>query len=127
MRHRTSLAALGLAALLMADGAGASLRIVEQAIETSTLSISLPDDVTGSIAVTACDGCKPLLLRLSPGSQYFVGKSPVTYAEFRSLAVGSGARQLNIFYDGKGRTITRLVVPGSRPAPAPAPAQPRKK
>ena len=123
MRHRTSLAALGLAALLIAGAAGASLRIVEQAIETSTLSISLPDDVTGSIAVTACDGCKPLLLRLSPGSQYFVGKSPVTYAEFRSLAVGSGARQLNIFYDGKARTITRLVVPGSRPAPAQPPSK----
>lgn len=124
MRHRTLLAALGLAALLMAGGAGASLRIVEQAIETSTLSISLPDDVTGSIAVTACDGCKPVLLRLSPASQYFVGKSPVTYGEFLSLARGSAARQLNIFYDGKGRTITRLVVPGSRPAPA---QQPRKK
>ena len=123
MRNRTSLAVIGLIALLTAGAAGAALHIVEQAIETSTLSISLPDDVTGSIAVTACGGCKPLLLRLSPDSRYFVGKSPVTYAEFLSLTRGTAARQLNIFYDGKGRTITRLVVAGTRPAPQ----QPRKK
>lgn len=123
MRHHTSLVALGLAALLVAGGAGATLRIVEQAVETSTLRISLPDDVGGSIAVTACSTCKPMVLRLSPDSQFFVGKSPVTYAQFRSLARDS-ARQLNIFYDGKGRTITRLVVPGSRLEPR---QQPNKK
>ena len=123
MRHNTSFVALGLAALLVTSGASATLRIVEQAVETSTLSVSLPDDVSGSIAVTPCSTCKPMLLRLAPESQFFVGKSAVTYAQFRSLARDS-ARQLNIFYDGQGRTITRLVVPGSRPEPR---QQPNKK
>ena len=40
MHIRTSFAVLGIAAVLAAAGAGATLRIVEQAIETSTLSTS---------------------------------------------------------------------------------------
>ena len=116
MHIRTSFAVLGIAALLAAAGAGATLRIVEQAIETSTLSTSLPDDESGSLAVSACNGCKPVLLQLSSKSQFFVGKTPVTYAQLRAAA-GVAARQLNVFYDAKGRTITRLVVSGQQGAP----------
>jgi|SRR5882672_1590579 len=122
---RTSIAALGIAGFLLAGTAAATLRIVEQGIETSTLSVSLPDDNTGSIAVSACASCKPMVLRLSPESRFFIGKSQVTYAEIRSLARGGASRQLNIFYESKGRAITRLVVPGARPAP-PAVQQQRK-
>ncbi len=127
MRIRTSVAILGIAALLMATGSGATLRMIEQAIETSTLTTSLPDDVTGSLAVSSCAGCKPVLLRLSSDSQYFIGKTPVTYAQFRAAA-SSAARQLNVFYDTKGRTITRLVVPGQQSTPQrPTPVrQPRR-
>jgi hypothetical protein len=117
MRIRTSFAALGIAALLAAGGASATLRIVEQGIETSTLSISLPDDASGSIAVSACAACKPMLLQLSSDSKYFIGKTPVTYAQLRSAASGASSRQLNIYYDAKGRTITRLVVSGQPSAP----------
>jgi biopolymer transport protein ExbD len=116
MHIRTSFAVLGLTALLAAGGAQATLRMVEQAIETSTLSTSLPDDSTGSLAVSACNGCKPVLLRLSSDSKYFIGKTPVTYAQLRAAA-SNAARQLNVFYDAKGRTITRLVVSGQSSAP----------
>lgn len=113
---RKSIAILGLTALLLAGSATATLRIVELGIETSTLSVSLPDDSSGSIAVTACASCKPMVLQLAPGSRYFIGKSQVTYAQLRSLARTSNSRQLNIYYQAKGREITRLVVPGTAPA-----------
>ena len=60
-------------------------------------------------ASRCCCGCHPK-------SQYFVGKTPVTYAQLRAAA-GAAARQLNVFYDAKGRTITRLVVSGQQGAP----------
>jgi len=116
---RTSIAALGLSLLLLAGSATATLRIVELGIETSTLSVSLPDDISGSIAVTGCASCKPMVLRLSSESRYFIGKSQVTYAQLRSLARGATSRQLNIYYQAKGREITRLVVPGPAPVAAP--------
>jgi hypothetical protein len=112
---RKSIAALGLTALLLAASATATMHIVELGIETSTLTVSLPDDTTGSIAVTACASCKPMVLQLSPGSRYFIGKSQVTYAQLRSLARSGDSRQLNIYYQAKGREITRLVVPGPAP------------
>jgi hypothetical protein len=111
MQIRIALSVLGLAASLTAAAAGATLRMVEQAVETSTLTTSLPDDASGSIAVSACAGCKPVLLQLSSKSQYFVGKTPVTYAQLRAAANDS-SRQLNVFYQAKDRTITRLVVSG---------------
>jgi hypothetical protein len=116
MHTRTSFAVLAMAALLGASSAASTLRMVEQAIETSTVTTSLPDDATGSMAVSACAGCKPVLLRLSSDSQYFVGKTPVSYAQLRAAASDT-TRQLNVFYDAKGRTITRLVVSGHLPAP----------
>lgn len=119
---RTSLAALGIAALLLSGNATATLRIVEQGVETTTLSVSLPDEAAGSISVTPCGGCKPLLLQLAPSSLYFIGKAAVSYAELKSLA-RSSARQLDIFYEAKGRTITRLVVSGQRPAQTRQPRQ----
>jgi hypothetical protein len=116
MQIRIALSVLGLAASLTAAAAGATLRMVEQAVETSTLTTSLPDDASGSIAVSACAGCKPVLLQLSSKSQYFIGKTPVTYAQLRAAANGS-SRQLNVFYEAKDRTITRLVVSGGQSTP----------
>jgi formylglycine-generating enzyme required for sulfatase activity len=117
MQIRIALSVLGLAASLAAASAGATLRMVEQAVETSTLTTSLPDDASGSIAVSACAGCKPVLLQLSSKSQYFIGKTPVTYAQFRAAAANGSSRQLNVFYEAKDRTITRLVVSGGQSTP----------
>ena len=116
MQIRIALSAFGLAALLTAATAGATLNMVEQAIETSTMATSLPDEASGSIAVSSCAGCKPMLLQLTSKSQYFIGKTPVTYAELRAAANDS-SRQLNVFYQAKDRTITRLVVSGGHSAP----------
>jgi hypothetical protein len=102
--------------MLIAARADATLSIVEQAVETSTLSISLPDRSSGSIAVKSCATCKPLLLQITPSTQFLVGRSPVSYAEFVALARGGADRGLDVFYDGKERTITRLIMSDTREA-----------
>lgn len=99
------------------EAPAAALKIVEQAIETSTFVVSLPDGSNGSMAVKSCTQCKPVLLRLTPRSTFLVGGARVQYSEFLALARGSGDQGLNIFYDRKSGTITRLLMNGVRRAP----------
>jgi hypothetical protein len=70
--------------------------------------------------VKSCAQCKPLLLRLTPRSKFVVNGAPVAYSEFLAIARGTGDQGLNIFYDRKTSSITRLLMNGvSRPAPRP--------
>jgi len=117
MRTRLLLFAFGLVVALTTSQAHAALRVVEQAVETSTLSVSLPDRKAGSIAVKRCASCTPLLLQLTPSTRFLVGRSQVPYAEFIALARGAADRNLGVFYNGKERTITRLVMFGAEPVP----------
>ena len=55
----------------------------------------------------------------SSRSTFLIGSTPVQYSEFRTLARGSENRSLNIFYDGKTGTITRLSIKGVRVVPVP--------
>lgn len=108
----------GLALAVASLQAPAGLKVLEQAIETSTLVVSLPDASTGSMAVKSCKQCKPLLLRLTPRSRFVVGGgAQVPYSEFVALARRSGHQNLNIFYDRKSGTITRLTMSGVYRAP----------
>jgi hypothetical protein len=103
----------------------AGFKVLEQAIETSTFVVSLPDGDTGSMAVKSCMQCKPVLLRLTPHSRFLAGGAQVTYAEFLALARDSGEQALNIFYDRKSGSITRLLMNGVHRAPPPARKRPR--
>ena len=119
--HRLLPFILGVTLAGVALPAAAALKVIEQAIETSTFVVSLPDGHTGSIAVKPCKQCKPLLLRLTPKSRFLVSGAQVPYSEFVALARGAGEHGLDIFYDGKSGTITRLLMNDVRRAP------PRKK
>ena len=119
-RPLSLLLALGLVGSTL-NASAAGLTVLEQAIETSTFVVSLPDGDTGSMAVKSCPQCKPVLLRLTPHSKFLVGGAQVPYAEFLALARDSGDQGLNIFYDRKSGSITRLLMNGVHRAP------PRKK
>ena len=119
MQIRIALSAFGLAALLTAATAGATLNMVEQAIETTTFVVSLPDAANGSMSVKSCAQCKPVLLRLTSRSTFVLGSTPVQYKEFLGFARGSENLALNIFYEAKSGNITRLRMNGVRRAPAP--------
>ena len=117
-RNRMLALVLGLAVTSGTLEAKPELKVIEQAIETTTFVVSLPDGSNGSIAVKSCAQCKPVLLRLTPRSTFQVGGTPVQYKEFLELARGSRDQGLNIFYDGKTGTITRLRMNGVPRAPA---------
>ena len=104
--------------------AAAALKVIEQAIETSTFAISLPDSGSGSVAVKACAQCKPMLLRFTPRSRFLVSGAQVPYSEFVALARGSGEQGLDIFYDRKTGTITRLRMNGVHRIAPRRPARP---
>ena len=109
----------GIALVAMSLKVSAGLKVLEQAIETSTFVVSLPDASTGSMAVKSCKQCKPMLLRLTPSSRFLVGGgAQVSYSEFLALARRSGHQNLNIFYERKSGTITRLTMNGVHRAPA---------
>jgi hypothetical protein len=106
--------------VVLAGGTAAAapgIKVVEQAIETTTYVVSLPEGSNGSMAVKSCAQCKPVLLRLTPRSTFLIGSTPVKYSEFRAIARDAENRGLNIFYDGKSGAITRLRINGVRFAP----------
>lgn len=117
-RNRMLALVLGLAVASGTLEAKPELKVIEQAIETTTFVVSLPDGSNGSMAVKSCSQCKPVLLRLTSRSTFQVGGTPVKYKEFLELARGSQDHALNIFYDRKSGTITRLRMNGIQRAPA---------
>ncbi|HJS21574.1 MAG TPA: hypothetical protein VJ764_02875 [Steroidobacteraceae bacterium] len=108
---------LGIALAGGTAAAAPGIKVVEQAIETTTYVVSLPDGSNGSMAVKSCAQCKPVLLRLTPRSTFLLGSTPVMYSEFRAFARSTEDRGLNIFYDAKTGAITRLSIKGVRRAP----------
>ena len=68
---------LGIAVIGGTVEAKPGMKVVEQAIETTTFVVSLPDAANGSMTVKSCAQCKPVLLRLTSRSTFLLGGTPV--------------------------------------------------
>ena len=86
------------------------LKAVEECIEAGTRSVSLPGVAGGSLSASPCSGCASLRLKFDSSTQYFVGAKTVNYAKFRQAAAKADYR-LDVFYEPKSRTLTRLRIP----------------
>jgi hypothetical protein len=97
--------------VLLAGSAGAqTMTSTERPIETTTLTLSLPGSVPGSISLAPCDnGCAPLLLNVTARTKLFAGEQAVTLEDLRKFA-SSSSRNVSIFYEPQTREITRIVV-----------------
>lgn len=96
--------------LLAGAAATAEMQAVEQAIESSTASLSLPDRLPASISIAACDnGCVPTLLQLTATSQFFFGRRTVTFGELRDLSL-KPALNVAVYFEPQSKAITRIVV-----------------
>lgn len=102
------------ALLAGAAAAAVPLKTVEECIETGTRAVSLPGTAGGSISASACTDCSSLRLGFDSRTRYFVGTQAVNYAKFRQAAAKSDLR-LDVFYDPKTRTVTRLRIPAAAP------------
>lgn len=87
------------------------LGTIEECIESGTDAVSLPGVAGGTLSASQCAGCPTLRLRFDAKTRYFIGKQPVTYAQFREAAKGD--LQLDVFYHPKTRILTRLRLPAA--------------
>lgn len=106
-----ALAALApLARPATADAASAPIRALEQAVETRSGALLLPDDGIGTVTVTPCSGCRPLGLLAGSSTTWMLGDRPVDFGRLRRV-LRSGARvPVIVYYDGRNRALTRLVA-----------------
>ena len=93
MKHTTQawmIPLLFCAALSAANASAApqTLRAVELAVETSTRNITLPAGDAGSISVTPCSGCKPLVLFTGARTRYFLDGQELPAAGLRRALAG---------------------------------------
>jgi len=86
------------------------LKTIEECIETGTQSVSLPGVAGGSFSASSCPGCASLRLKFDSRTQYYVGRQAVSYTKFRQAAAKADLR-LDVFYEPKTRTLTRLRIP----------------
>jgi hypothetical protein len=84
---------------------------VDDCIETSTDSVTLPVTVPYTMSVQSCTTCKAMQLQVDADTRFFVGEQSVTLAQLRTHAAG-GVRQLNICRAVGSDRLTRLVMAG---------------
>ncbi len=109
MRARWLLASIAALACGVA-AAAVPLKTIEECIESGTRSVSLPGVAGGSVSASSCSGCASLRLKFNSRTQYFVGSQAVSYTKFREAAAKTDLR-LDVFYEPKTRTLTRLRIP----------------
>lgn len=94
--------------------AATQITIFEEGIESSTSDLRLPEKNNGYILIRSCSECAELTLSLSAGTRYLVNGEPVEYKDFRRLSRASG-NGLDIFYDPKSKSVTRMILQGYFP------------
>lgn len=102
-----------LAACALSAGAAVAalpLQTIEECIETGTESVRLPGTANGALSASACSGCPAIRLQFDPRTRYFVGTELVNYAKFLEASAKADLR-LDVYYEPKSRTLTRLRIP----------------
>ena len=54
--------------------------------------------------------CPTRYLTLTSESKFYVGRSAVTFAEFKALASGTRGHAMTIFYRAADSTVTRVII-----------------
>ncbi|GEM_PF-6447612 len=100
-------------ALLLAVQAPGQVRALEEAIETSTDAVLLPNSVPGRLTLKECKRpCRSNTLDLNEQTQFLIGATNVSLKEFNEYISRTGSQFLMVFYEPSGRSITRLIVFG---------------
>ncbi|MGH8262713.1 MAG: hypothetical protein ACRET4_04480 [Steroidobacteraceae bacterium] len=114
--------AFTLALIIAAASSGqarAALTTIEEAIEATTRSVSLPANEQGVIIAKPCPACAPIVLRMTAATRMYVDKSPVSLPQLQKFIATGGERNMVVLYDPRVRTLTRILVSGDRAVPSP--------
>ncbi|MCU0757901.1 MAG: hypothetical protein MUF07_01705 [Steroidobacteraceae bacterium] len=94
------------------------IRALEQAIETRSGALLLPGGGLGTVTVTPCSGCRPLGLLAGGTTAWMIGERAVGYDDLRRVLQSNPRVPVLLFYDGRSRSLTRLVArAGAQAAP----------
>ena len=83
--------------------------VIERALETTSTVTSIPT-ATGAISARSCSSCPTRFLTLTSDSKFYVGRSAVTFAEFKALASGTRGYAMTILYRAADSTVTRVII-----------------
>jgi hypothetical protein len=93
-----------------APGSLGRVAAIEQAIETSAASVSLPASATGALLVTPCRGCAPVSLQAMPRSEWRLGARATNFAAVRAAVVSTPGAQVLVVYRSRSLELVRLVA-----------------
>lgn len=109
MLRKTLVLAVALAGAVSIARGQATMESLEDAIEASTLSVSLPESVPSRWNFRPCPTCNALALTMDANSAFFVGRDPVSLAMLRKYAA-RGTNNLDIFSDPRSKRVTRVIL-----------------
>jgi hypothetical protein len=108
---RTCRAAALVTALLLAVAplARAELETIEQAFETDSATVSLPDGVERSVSLPGCGKTCPSSVRYTAETTFFLRERQVALADLRAY-FARGRVQYTLFYDPKTLVVNRVIA-----------------
>ena len=89
---------------------------IERAIEPGTSVTLLPTSPDGTITVNMCANCRSERLQVTARTRYFAGRTPVSFAEFKSLIDPGHPAAMTVFADLKDPVAVRIVLDVAPPA-----------
>lgn len=110
--------ALGLLLLAGTAAGQRSLVLVEDGLEGSLASVTMPNGPAGTVIVEReCPGCEPRSLRASSDIRYFIGDTVLPHAEFmaevarmRNATDDPGDVSVGVFFSRESGRVTRIKV-----------------
>ena len=111
MKFRNWIATVAITAL-WSGAAPATLTNIENAYETDTANIRLPDNEQGQVSLRECATCKSVVLRVNQDTRYLIGASspPVSLDQLRKAAERAPGRLVVVFYNLDSKVVTRIVL-----------------
>ena len=81
----------------------------EHAVETTSTATSIPT-AFGALAARSCLECPSRFVTLTGDSKFYVGRSPVPFAQFKAIASETRRRSMTIYYRAADNMVTRVVI-----------------
>ena len=81
----------------------------EHAVETTSTATSIAT-AFGALAARSCLDCPSRFVSLTSESKFYVGRSPVPFADFKALANDTRSRSMTIYYRAADNIVTRVVI-----------------
>lgn len=103
-----------MAALMLSIGTDTAVMAagsVEQAIESTTEMVTLPEKLPGTVLIRSCAQCAPIAWSTPANARLVIGKEAISLTKLRQFVIGKRYNMV-VFYDSGTKLITRIQVTG---------------